>query len=88
MRLIDLCDPLFRYVSSLKRALKRGAAPSASTVRSEVLKILGRIRASADDPDLLAQVPSPAVAHIACPTAEHWIHCDAVADAYVGALHR
>ncbi|MHC4249807.1 MAG: DotU family type IV/VI secretion system protein [Planctomycetota bacterium] len=55
MKLIDLCDPLFRYVSSLKRALKRGAAPGESKVRSEVLKLLGRIRDSADDPDLEVQ---------------------------------
>jgi type VI protein secretion system component VasF len=55
MKLHDLCDPLFRYVASLKRALRRGAEIGAEPIRADVKRILGQIRSAATDPDLEAQ---------------------------------
>jgi type IV/VI secretion system ImpK/VasF family protein len=47
MKLIDVCEPLFLYASSLKRAGRRSASPQAAQVRSAVKKVFDQMRAAA-----------------------------------------
>ena len=56
MSLFDVCKPLFLYASSLNRAGRRSASPSASAVRSHLKKIFSDMGAAATgDADLEEQ---------------------------------
>jgi type VI secretion system protein ImpK len=47
MRLVDVCEPILLYLSSLRRAARRAGDLQASTVRSAIKGIFVRMRAAA-----------------------------------------